>query len=432
MYTIQKSLFVGGVLFTAVLINNIEVNAKAGWVETQMGWSYYDKQGDKITDKWISDIYYISTDGFMLADSWVKTTSNEKGEEQFWYYLNEEGKRVENSWKTIAGKKYYFNSEGKMHSGWYADTYYLGNPDDGALKTGWVKTISAAEASRGIIANDNNSSWYYFSNSGTIAKWEVPRNANAVTKVISGKTYAFDRNGKMLSGWILINTEDSKTQISSYKYFGGANDGELKTGWINTEPPADIKRISGKNGTSWYYLSNKGVPKSSNNSDKYSKSDLTVINGKTYLFDEYGQYVSGFVYVGDDVYYFGSADKGYMQVGQFGDLLGIGDVREGYYFTESGTNIGRGITGEKSGKLYYRGKLQKAKVSSGFAVISFRDSAVQNYVVNTYGEIQKNVTVSTKNGTVYRTDTRGILTHIDGKDIDKNTIQGSTPQAPRW
>ena len=81
--------------------------------------------------------------------------------EHYWYYFQANGKALKQgdsstvALKTVNGKKYAFDDEGKMLYGWVAadnaeridDTdgdafkdgdYYFGGEDDGAMTTGWL------------------------------------------------------------------------------------------------------------------------------------------------------------------------------------------------------------------------------------------------------------------------------------------------------
>ena len=97
----------------------------------------------------------------MVTNRWVAVDNEDAGDEdepdQYWYYFQSNGKAYKGSdnnsttkFKTINGKKYAFDEEGKMLYGWVQDgerqtgdddwtdaEYYLGDENDGAMSTGW-------------------------------------------------------------------------------------------------------------------------------------------------------------------------------------------------------------------------------------------------------------------------------------------------------
>lgn len=87
------------------------------------GWS-------KSGGKW----YYLGTNGAMQT-GWIKISGK-------WYYLNSSGAMV-TGWQKINGKWYYFNANGDMKTGWLKDGgnwYYLDN--SGAMLANTFKTIN--------------------------------------------------------------------------------------------------------------------------------------------------------------------------------------------------------------------------------------------------------------------------------------------------
>ena len=132
-----------------------------------------------------------------------------------WWWEEDNGSYPVSEWKTIGGKRYYFDQSGYMKSGWYkegSDWYYLGAANDGAMKTGWQKV---------------NGTWYYLNEDGKMATgW----------KALGANTYYLDKSGAMHTGWLY--------EGSNWYYLGGANDGAMKTGW---------QSVGGK----WYYMYDK-------------------------------------------------------------------------------------------------------------------------------------------------------------------------------
>jgi len=403
------------------------------WVKGNDGLSYYlDKSGNMVTDSWIEECY-VNGNGVMLTNQWQKLRpasgdSFDDYKSQYWYYFGNNGSRIENSWKTINGKKYYFDSQGKMYSGWLNESYFFGDQDDGAMKTGWVKTLSIYDAEKGVEATDKNMNWYYFLTSGTLYIPDIDSGYSAATKKIDGATYAFDKDGKMLSGWANLSSTKNSSQISDYKYFGTANDGALKTGWQYVKAPSRVANSSDDEGYNWFYLSTKGVPKTGGTSGSYKKSDMVKIDGKSYLFDEYGRTLYGLQWIDSELYYLGTKDQCTIQTGIFYNLKQSNGVQTTFFFTTSGTSAGKGLTGVNDGYLYYKGKLQTAGSKEKFKVVSITiGGSNNNYVINTSGVVQKSATVTDGYGVVYKTNSKGILTYIYSEAIKASEAVGDDP-----
>ena len=75
----------------------------------------------------------------MVKNSWIQLTEDTSQKKSGWYYVDAKGKMIKDKWSTIGDKKYAFDSDGKMRTGWYFDNddiYYLG--EKGYAKTGWL------------------------------------------------------------------------------------------------------------------------------------------------------------------------------------------------------------------------------------------------------------------------------------------------------
>ena len=212
-----------------------------------------------------------------------------------WWWEEDNGSYPVSEWKTIGGKRYYFDQSGYMKSGWYkegSDWYYLGAANDGAMKTGWQKV---------------NGAWYYLNADGKMATgW----------KTLGANKYYLENSGAMHTGWLY--------EGSNWYYLGGAEDGAMKTGWqkvngtwyymydngkmaantwigdwyvdgsgawTKTKEPA--KWI--KSGNRWWYRHGDGG---------YTTNGFENINGQTYYFDAAGWMVTGWKNINNQWYYF--------------------------------------------------------------------------------------------------------------------------------
>ena len=169
--------------------------------------------------------YYVDINGVMASNQWVAIENEDAGDdnepEHYWYYFQANGKALTNgdntkvALKTINGKKYAFDEDGKMLYGWVAEDsaeridntdndafkegdYYFGGEDDGAMTTGWLQMdVTYEEATDGTLGNyvapvfnedEDQTRWFYFQSNGKKVK---AKDGDAQkSKTINGKKYA--------------------------------------------------------------------------------------------------------------------------------------------------------------------------------------------------------------------------------------------------
>ena len=300
------------------------------WVQDSNGWKYKEN-GKYVSNSW-KDIagskYYFDSNGYRVA-GW-QTISNKK------YYFMTDG-TMWRGWLSFGSIKYYFMTDGTMRTGWlsFGSTYYYMG-QNGIMQTGW-QTISNKK--------------YYFMTDGTMwrgwlsfgsVKYYFDSNGVMVTGnyKIDGKTYIFAPDGKLTEdkqyGWkeenektYYYNKEGQKVTgwqtIDDKKYYF-MSDGTMRTGWLSF-------------GSTYYYMGQDGVIKTSwqtiSNKRYYFLQDGTMLRGwqiisnKKYYFMQDGAMWTGWLSFGSTRYYL---DKnGVMQTGwQF-----ISDTW--YYFRTDGT-----------------------------------------------------------------------------------------------
>lgn len=178
----------------------------------------------------------ISIPSVAEAASWLKDNRG-------WWWQEDDGSYPVGQWKTIQGKKYYFDSQGYMKTGWFWDGqnwYYLGAINDGAMKTGWCmvkgnwyymyedgKMATNEWIDSCWVGNDGawienqwireGNRWWYRHGDGsyTTDDWEL----------IDGGWYHFDASGWMQTDWIQVQDK--------WYYLGASNDGVMKSSqWI--------------------------------------------------------------------------------------------------------------------------------------------------------------------------------------------------------
>ena len=271
-----------------------------------------------------------------LSNSWA--TSVEYGEKLVELYnsLLSEAESGRRGWLQDGDDWYYYNETGELHKGWLKlsdGTYYLN--ENGIVHKGWFQE------------GDNK---YYFDNFG--------RAIIGRTETINGKSYTFDKEGKLVkenlkSGW---HYEDYYWQY--YK------DGKRQYGWINV--PNDGKYYVESYGMvkGWYDVEGKRYY--FDDAGRAIVGKTIEIEGKEYTFDNEGVLVkalkSGWHY--EDYYwqYYkdGKRQHGWINVPNdgkyyvesYGMVKGWYDVEgKRYYFDDAGRAI-VGKTIEIEGKEY--------------------------------------------------------------------------------
>ncbi len=401
------------------------------WRQSGNYWFYLGYDGYMVRDQWIDDTYYVNEDGARLTNQWVyvdEGTYDAPNPDGGWFYLEGDGQAAADGWRTINGQRYHFDSDGTMDYGWLNDEdelYYLGDENDGAMKTGWLcldfdsdEVPDDGQVSM-VLNYGDNGTWFYFQTNGQAVKADED---NYVRRTINGYRYYFDENGAMVTGWAAVGDQEEgdATGISTLKYFGGADEGQMATGWRYLyDDPEDSEDDSydfsfsvatnsewdgGDGDGAWYYFDNSGVPAYLNSNAATLSEATTSINGQRYFFDEYGQMQSGLLGIGlpDGTVvsaYFGADDSdGAMKRERQTNVYDDDGERGTYYFNGSGENRGAGYSGERNGYLYYNGKLVEAEDGEDFQVFEVDG---QLYLVNEAGRVQDSDRTYRVNGEYY-------------------------------
>lgn len=310
--------------------------AAAGWTEEDGTWVYLDKDEYKVTNAWKksgdfwywldedgymaisrliengdenNNIYYVDETGRMVTNKWIELENDDyhdntdEGEsETSWYYFQNSGKAYKTSgttsFKTINGKKYAFDENGKMLYGWVTEdtservkegdssykngVYYCGDANDGARVTSdWRKLYVGNE---GPADSEDDEYWFYFQTNGKkFAAAETDDDPQFKSKKINGKTYGFNEFGMMVSGWTKDNVKATASDL--YGYFNDDDNGARQKGWFKAVPSEEMNKSANNDDSGkWYYGQNDG---------KLVVSELKTINGKKYAFNEKGEMLSG-------------------------------------------------------------------------------------------------------------------------------------------
>ena len=365
----KKQTKLVAVLSTAALLAigaSMTSFAATGWAEEDGTWVYYNRDGERATDSWkksgnnwyyldsdgemaidqlIEDgdnYYYVDINGVMASNQWVAIENEDAGDdnepEHYWYYFQANGKALTNgdnsniALKTINGKKYAFDEEGKMLYGWVAEDnaeridntdgdgfkegdYYFGGEDDGAMTTGWLQMdITYDEATNDYeIApvfneDEDQSRWFYFQSNGK--KVKAKDGDVQKSKTINGKKYEFDVNGAMTAEWSLDVEKASKDGVRSgnsssstnsvaaqyaqeWRYFNSVEDGaRVSRGWFKVVPAEYLNYDKFNDGDDyWYYADGSG--------NLYA-GEFKTIKGKKYAFKNDGRMISGLHFIKEE------------------------------------------------------------------------------------------------------------------------------------
>lgn len=370
--------------------------AATGWVEEDGTYRYIDADGYYASDVWKKhgdhwyylnsdgyleqnaavDEYYVNEKGQRVIDQWISVENTENWDtpdapEMYYYYYGKDGKAIVSKFHTIAGKKYYFNEEGHMETGRVevdGATYYLGDANDGAMKTGWIQLEEYTENP------DDTSAWYYFENNGKMIE-------NMVDKKINGHYYTFV-DGKMQSGWVKVSentaTASNASSVEGYQYY--EEDGKRASGWKTIAGAPDISEEE----TLYSFYFKNGKP-------YHASTGVQIFNvdTKRYGFNTKGEMQTGLQEVtledGTTVNsYFGT--DGVMRTGKQTIYNEDLDKNQVWYFGTDGSKKGHGFHGIRDNSIYVNGLRQEADPELRYEAVSFEDNM---YLVNTTGAIQK-------------------------------------------
>mgnify|MGYP003189369112 CR=1 FL=1 len=389
---------------------------------------YYLSSDGKLTvNTLIDDEYYVSSTGEMLKNSWVKYTFP-NDTECSWIYTGSNGKIFKSGKHNIDNKKYFFDDDGRMLTGWidedgqsvsdlyiddehdlaYEDgVYWCGTKEenDGYARTGWI-SLSVYIEKDGDEEGDYYTKWFYFDDNG---KKLVDRDKTLPDMNGSGNKYKYHFNeyGLMASSKTIKSSSSSSSSSSkptkTDKYYN--KHGQLqKETWIEKVPSTSQSEEDNENGTvrKWYSLKDGTIV----------KNKLKKIKGKTYMFDENGIMRSGLLAVTEDnkfgytlqntlptddiwcsmddvekafnngykIMYF-KEDTGVMSTSKV--TIELDDEKVTFKFNSSG----EGLNGVHDNYLYKAGMLMKADRDEKLRTVEVDGVS---YVVNTSGRVQTN------------------------------------------
>ena len=439
---------------SAVLALGASFSSFAAWKSVNSEWVYTDNNGNNVTSAWRSDngeSYYLGSDGYMVRNTLLEDNGNyyylrnggqmlkngwrflenpswqgdDKVGDASWYYFDNNGRALRTTGDTVKvadinGKKFAFDQYGRMLTGWITEAgenlsdesdwasalYYGDGEGDGSLVTNAWVYISVKDDDN---EDDNEPTYhFYFSSNGKKVK--------ATDKTIGNVKYTFDDRGVAQDSWV----KDSK---GAYKYYGDEDEPKLHTGWFQAVPSKDLNSEDHESGTThWYYANSKG---------EIYKNDCKTIDGKSYLFNNAGEMVTGLrilEYV-DGKYssYSGEVDSvdtvknmnsSTEKLVYFGDngaaktgitTVSLDGSNYTFSFKSNGSPRGVGETAINGGYIYLNGLRLTAPEDSKYDTVTYKD---EEYLVNESGTIQKNKkNIKNADDTYYCTSSKGVVLH---------------------
>ena len=173
----------------------------SGWVQKDGVWYYHDDKGNPVTNTWKGS-YYLKSNGKMAQSEWVYDASY-----QAWYYLKSDGSYARNAWQGA----YYLKSNGKMaQSEWVYDAsyqawYYL-KSDGSYARNAWQGAYylksNGKMAQNEWVYDASYQAWYYLKSDGSYARnaWQgnyylKSDGKMAVNEWVDGGRYYVDGSG---------------------------------------------------------------------------------------------------------------------------------------------------------------------------------------------------------------------------------------------
>lgn len=311
----------------------------------------------------------------------------------YFYFREENGKRVQDTTRTINGQKYSFDEYGAMDYEWTmatdsiaslstatASVYQFFNYEDyGNRVSGWIYAIPSENMHKKEY-DDEMEHWYYATGGGNLVVGQF--------KTIDGKRYAFNQYGEMLYGLQALKLNDSDPTIIEDSYL--IDDESELDAYMNRE--TNFSGDSGTfnfDGTLLYYFGD-------------DSDDGAMKTGKVkveFTGDNYNYY---FIKTGD---YKGAA---------FGSL----EMVEGTY---KETDDGEYVFIDDGKYIYREGRRMEADEDLKYEAFDAwgvkpdnKDDVADGrfYLVNTSGSIQKKKeNLKDRDGYYYCTDAKGVITY---------------------
>ena len=345
------------------------------WRKSGEAWYYLGDDGNMVKDSMITigdNTYYLNADGAMAANRWVlaKTEDDEDG----WYYFGADGKAYKGRegrvyTHEIDGKKYLFDEDGVMQTGFFdmegnavedenpfkTTTYFFGS--DGAMYVNQWLLYSQVGENPGYseLAQRNYSEydemWLYFGYNGR--KYSATSTDISRQREIDGKAYLFDENGVMIPQLSLRSANIRATSSNAKVKYGSLDtDGELKDAYWTFTVPNEVMSQDDYDTEehSWFRTTKDG---------NVIKDKIATVLGRKYAFDEIGRMQTGFVIMLED--------------GTFGIKYDVDEWTKEDFLTDG---LNSPIAAIDRGNLYLFGtdELNDGSMVTGEVTVTLRDT----------------------------------------------------------
>ena len=337
---------------------------ESGWVQDGDNWYYYE-DGEKVSDceKTIYDedgtkkVYRFDEDGNRLTNQWYQEEYYDDEYDDEWterYYYLSDGSRAE-GFQEIDGETYYFgrndgtlyvNASWSLYDEESQNNKYYRTDENGKVIKGWYEDDSdkyyyLSDGSRASGVQTIDGKTYLFNESGEM---------QTDTVIVSeGYLYCFDENGiqqtkqslekegwvKAGENWFYVKdkelVEDDFLTIGQYTYYIG-EDGKMCTDttflWYDgnhyrVDKAGHLVKGWYKSEEDWYYYGTDGS----------GARGILTINGKTYLFNQWGEMQTNYSKAEDGwLYYFG--EDGVLQTKQSLEKGGWVKAGKNWYYAK--------------------------------------------------------------------------------------------------
>ncbi|ANU46433.1 hypothetical protein ADH76_23005 [Enterocloster clostridioformis] len=193
----------------------------AGWTSESGTWKYVNSNGSYAANEWKTskeESYYLGDEDEVPEEGDISPAYSSAGEDVKWFYFQTNGKAKkagdgDYATMTVDGRKYYFEENGVMLTGWQAldgaesgdatgisKFVYLGGDDEGFMaKSQWMQLSEHpgdSDDKDEITGSDSDdapqegeSYWYYFESDGTPAYLKTPASSmSAAATKVSGES----------------------------------------------------------------------------------------------------------------------------------------------------------------------------------------------------------------------------------------------------
>lgn len=327
---LNMAKWLGGILMMLMFVliipgsGNVRAAETGGqWIQEGDRWRYQLVNGSYVkgtdtenpTCKFINrKKYYFDADGYMMT-GWISVPYYDW---KNWYYADSNGALL-TGWQQIGSSWYYFDLGGEMERNRWIDGYYL-NPDG-------VWTDGTDNPSRWVL---DEHGWRYQYPDGSYVKNDL---YFWISDQSGDKWYGFDENGYMITGW--CNSRKNDPANGQWHYYNpdgsGAEGWQLINGvwycfrrgimyqncWIGScyvdrngawDPTANSRNNDDNHVTHYNIASGQWIQDENGwwyqFADGGYPADYSVrINGTWYCFDKNGYMITGWYQIGEDWYY---------------------------------------------------------------------------------------------------------------------------------